>query len=194
MGIESKHSYRFVYLKSDKWKNARLEALVREGGKCQICGEESINNDAHHLYYPDSFWDTTSDHLIVLCRPCHDLVHELLPHCKHSDREQAESDWAKLILAINTWRLKKLLWTYQIDDLATRAGIPKQLRTAFEAKVKRVKELEDFIAGNPIPQDGVVIKTPSENKRFKNLLNELNGILWKYSQKPEIPESGDFSI
>lgn len=77
MGVESKHSYRFVFLKSDKWQNIRLEALVREQAKCQICGFESISNDAHHIHYPPSVWDTELDDLVVLCRACHQLVHDL---------------------------------------------------------------------------------------------------------------------
>jgi len=72
MGIEGKHAYRFVYLKSEKWQNVRIEALAREGGKCQICGEESISNDAHHVWYPESIWETRSENLVILCRPCHE--------------------------------------------------------------------------------------------------------------------------
>ncbi len=77
MGIEAKHSYRFVYLKSEKWDTVRLEALARDEAKCCICGFQSISNDAHHINYPPSVWDTREDDLVILCRPCHNLAHDL---------------------------------------------------------------------------------------------------------------------
>lgn len=77
MGIASKHEYRFVYLKSDEWKLVRSEALAACDAKCAICNHRDLKNDAHHLHYPENFKETTSKDLIVLCRTCHELVHDL---------------------------------------------------------------------------------------------------------------------
>lgn len=116
MSIESKHAYRFEYLKSDKWKAVRLSALVREKGKCQICEDESISNDAHHMWYPDSVWDTEERHLIILCRSCHDFIHAVLPACKTKDEEKGREEWAKFKNAILAWRRSKLLLFFQMDS------------------------------------------------------------------------------
>lgn len=80
MGTESKHAYRFGYLKSEKWKTVRLEAIARDRGMCQFCGKEAGSMaDAHHAFYPKSFWETKPHHLLTLCRECHEYVHDNLP-------------------------------------------------------------------------------------------------------------------
>lgn len=75
MSISS--SYK-QYLKSDHWQNLRLEKLVKTGAKCHFCQEESPSNDVHHVKYPSNLKDTKLKHLRVLCRRCHNLVHEIL--------------------------------------------------------------------------------------------------------------------
>jgi len=106
MGIQGQHNYRFVYLKSEEWKDVRVEALARVGAKCQICSFESISNDAHHIFYPKSFWDTKPDDLIILCRPCHKFIHDLeqagIVHFK-GERINCISGIQKIIRAISTW-------------------------------------------------------------------------------------------
>lgn len=107
MSIASKHAYRFGYLKSDKWKAVRLDALVRERAKCQICAEESISNDAHHIWYPEDVYDTTEAHLVILCRPCHDFLHSMIPECKTRNEATGRANWVKYRNAIITWRTQK---------------------------------------------------------------------------------------
>lgn len=107
MSIEAKHAYRFGYLKSEQWANVRLEALAREKAKCQICGEESLSNDAHHMWYPDNIYETREFHLVILCRPCHDFIHAMIPECKTSDEEQGRSHWLRFFNAIKIWRDQK---------------------------------------------------------------------------------------
>jgi len=118
VSIASKHAYRFGYLKSEKWELVRLEALVREKGKCQICGEESISNDAHHVWYPENIYKTTVDHLAVMCRPCHNFVHAIMPECKTRDEATGIRNWITFRNAIAAWRLEK-------HELFTNAsGVP----------------------------------------------------------------------
>lgn len=108
MSIASKHAYRFKFLKSEKWSNVRLEALAREGGKCEICKEESIHNDAHHIWYPKEIYDTKAHQLAVLCRPCHNFLHVMLPECKTNIESDGIAQWLKYKNAIISWRLEKL--------------------------------------------------------------------------------------
>ncbi len=105
MGIASKHSYRFVYLKSEQWQTVRLSALARENARCQICMEESISNDVHHIWYPESIWDTTERHVVVLCRSCHDFLHTMMPECKTSDEDEGYGHWLRFKNAISDWRV-----------------------------------------------------------------------------------------
>lgn len=110
---------------------------MRAQAKCRICGEESIHNDAHHIYYPESFWDTTADHLIILCRPCHDLAHALIDARKKSPSESCK-EWEHIIKGLREWRVSKSEW------LATPVvpTTPPRLRKAYEALRSEFNELK----------------------------------------------------
>lgn len=127
MSIEGKHAYRFVYLKSDQWKTVRLEALAREKGKCQLCGEESVFNDAHHIWYPDNIYDTTEKHLAVLCRDCHDFTHAMLLNCKTKDEEEGRAQWNKFLNAVVKWKIAKQ------TTLTSAPPSFRELRRAYES-------------------------------------------------------------
>lgn len=104
MSIEAKHAYRFGFLKSEKWARVRLEALVREGGKCEVCKKESIENDAHHVWYPENIYETQEHQLSILCRECHEFVHLLIPECKTRDKDKGIAMWLKFTEMIKKWR------------------------------------------------------------------------------------------
>ncbi len=79
MSVIGKHYYRTAYLTSEEWKTIRIAALARDDAVCVICYEKNTSNDAHHIFYPKSVWKTELQHLVTLCRSCHDLVHLILP-------------------------------------------------------------------------------------------------------------------
>jgi len=135
MSVARKHAYRFQYLRSDKWQIVRLEALVRERGKCQICGEESVSNDAHHIWYPENIWDTVSGQLAILCRPCHDFLHAMMPRCKTSDPVKGRAFWNRFAQAIIVWRQQKLA----LFESSMSFG-PAELRASYNALKRRVEE------------------------------------------------------
>lgn len=111
MSIEGKHAYRFVFLRSEKWKDLRIEALARDDAKCQICLERNLSNDAHHIYYPPSVYDTQADDLVILCRPCHELVEAIIRTDKTKDISIKRFRF--LVNAIAQWKLNKQHW---LDD------------------------------------------------------------------------------
>lgn len=75
--VSAKHHYRFRYLKSEHWSNLRIAKLAAEDAKCRKCGYRDLSNDIHHLLYR-RLYDVTLDDLVVLCRKCHERVHEAL--------------------------------------------------------------------------------------------------------------------
>lgn len=193
MSIDAKHAYRFEYLKSDKWKAVRLEALVRERGKCQLCLDESIHHDAHHMWYPESIWDTTPEHLIVLCRSCHDFVHAMVPECKTNDENQGREHWLKFFNAIKAWRASHVCLFYRDEGLPTQA---KELRQAYvqmknlyrEQKAILIAYREKYGIVDPVP--GITEKEPKPlplEKRLKqeraDVLKRLEFWFMAYSQK-----------
>jgi hypothetical protein len=78
VSIESKHAYRFGFLKSEAWKDIRIEIFLVLGMKCHVCGVEDFSNDIHHFCYPRNLYNTKPFHVRVLCRRCHALVHEIM--------------------------------------------------------------------------------------------------------------------
>lgn len=76
MSVSGKHYYRFTYLKSEEWKAVRLAALAKANARCGICKKRDLSNDAHHIRYPENIWETKPRDLVILCRECHDKVHE----------------------------------------------------------------------------------------------------------------------
>lgn len=146
MSIASKHAYRFGYLKSEQWKTVRIEALAREGAKCQICMEESIFNDAHHAWYPENIWETTERHLIVLCRGCHDFLHAVMPECKTNNEKNGTESWLKLKNSILAWRMcKASLFTNPPVSESGRPVKVKELRDAYDLMKKQFDVQESVI-------------------------------------------------
>ena len=81
------------FLKSDTWKSLRIERLSIDGNKCVICGC-SDRLEVHHLYYPKKWEDTTTDHLVTLCKGCHVCVHRIQEkyHEYKADYERRNSE------------------------------------------------------------------------------------------------------
>lgn len=100
--LESKHFYRFTYLKSEHWQNLRIAKLAEVDAKCRRCKARDLSNDVHHLIYR-KLYDVQLPDLIVLCRACHSQVHGAL----EKYREFMEQDG----LAKSSWLdTKKLLF------------------------------------------------------------------------------------
>ncbi len=67
--------YRTVYLKSEHWSSLRARALERNS-KCEACGR-SGRREPHHMAYRQ-IYNVLVDDLVVLCRRCHKIAHEII--------------------------------------------------------------------------------------------------------------------
>jgi hypothetical protein len=64
-----------MFLLSDWW--IALSRAKRESvGHCQRC-PATKGLQAHHVRYPENWFDTTEDDLEVLCRDCHEREHHI---------------------------------------------------------------------------------------------------------------------
>ena len=63
------------FLKTDFWKNL-ADAKKLLVGQCEECGSTE-NLEAHHVTYPSNWFDSTQEHLQVLCRKHHRKAHGL---------------------------------------------------------------------------------------------------------------------
>lgn len=71
------------YWKTDHWRNTRKEAVLKCGGRCQLCNSHKLPLNVHHRTY-NNLWQEKDYDLIVLCRDCH-----ALHHCKVDDVEMS---------------------------------------------------------------------------------------------------------
>lgn len=76
------------YLRSEHWQTQRRRALYRAGFQCKAC-ESTRELNVHHLSYDRRGREQESD-LIVLCLPCHRMVHQMLERQPPGWRDMAE--------------------------------------------------------------------------------------------------------
>lgn len=93
--INGRHFYRFQYLKSDHWQNLRLEKMVEVDAHCLRCGIRDLSNDVHHVRYR-KLYDVELSDLIVLCRDCHKIMHEVLEASKIGDENAVAKVMSKM--------------------------------------------------------------------------------------------------
>lgn len=67
--------YREGYLHTEQWKRTREETIAACGHSCQRCGDHQRSLDVHHLTYERLGAEEPRD-LVVLCRRCHQAVHD----------------------------------------------------------------------------------------------------------------------
>ncbi len=94
MSIAGKHWYRFEFLKSDEWRDFRLQLLTDCGGRCYICTKRDQSNDIHHVWYGEPSF-TGVRQFLVLCRTCHDKVHAVLVPFKASNETERRDAWQR---------------------------------------------------------------------------------------------------
>jgi len=92
------------YLKSNEWKNLRMQALTKRGFTCEFCGEDA--RIVHHVRYPKDFSDDSLKNLVVVCKRCHDLCHGI------RDYDRIKLERQRLVIArrqeIELERLRKI--------------------------------------------------------------------------------------
>jgi len=92
--------YRNTYLKSEDWKALRAAKIAHVIGRCNLCGLRSESNDVHHVKYR-RLYDVKLTDLRVLCRGCHDRVHELLDKYPKLKKLKSYEQWVAVRLHFN---------------------------------------------------------------------------------------------
>jgi len=67
-------------LKDKRWKDRRMEILVRDRGRCVKCGTPH-NLQVHHRKYISGRqpWEYPDKLLVTLCRTCHERAEGIYP-------------------------------------------------------------------------------------------------------------------
>lgn len=106
MSIAGKHWYRFEFLKSDEWRDFRLQIITDCGGKCFCCRKTDPSSDVHHVWYGEPSY-TGCAQFVVLCRECHGKIHSVLAPFKassESERQEASARFNRLAEQIRSAR------------------------------------------------------------------------------------------
>lgn len=142
MGIESKLAYRHWLRSSFEWETAKLMCRSWLAMTCQGCGLISKHNHCHHIRYKDNWNKTKMWDLRLLCKQCHDDIHELTTPSLYKDRQVAEHAF---IIAANILREEHGLELLRIRSLKIPWAITSWFRDPFS-----LKPIEWLLA-NPLP-------------------------------------------
>lgn len=110
------------YLHSDHWATLRAQKLCLTSGKCESCGSNQ-NIQVHHLKYRE-WYNCTVDDLIVLCRRCHDIFHEILTRNGTKPQFYNASETIRVIQGV----FQRNSGTYDTDS----ERLKKKVRMIFE--------------------------------------------------------------
>jgi len=185
MSIESKRSYRYEFLKSEEWASIRAEVMVRERSRCFICESDEVSNDVHHMFYRKQWRDTRATDCHVLCRRCHELVHDQMS--KEEIRSMSVPDLKRafsVLTAVLKARFKQEIWSNRAkrgDPKDTDIPIPTPKKPAdflrailhrTQAELLALRATE--IPGLPKQEvESTPIATPKKSTRSAELRKEI---------------------
>ena len=96
----------YDYLHSEEWQAKRLQALVRDNFRCQLCGS-GTNVQVHHINYENLHTDAELDDLVTLCKACHEKVHSTDLQAKF---EKQTSDMHTLAVSLLQENMRAEAW------------------------------------------------------------------------------------
>lgn len=124
--LSRKEWYRTIYLLSPHWIDLREKAKLQHGESCTTCGSKR-RLDVHHLNYRN-IYDVSVEDLQVLCRRCHDAVHdtpkEKKPGAKKRKKKRANRGrGATLPDGVMSYLSSGSKWAYKkFKDRAPKCG------------------------------------------------------------------------
>lgn len=67
-------------LQDPRWQQKRLEAMQNKDFQCELCKTNEVTLNVHHKEYFRGYepWEYDNNQLSVLCKSCHETVHDEL--------------------------------------------------------------------------------------------------------------------
>lgn len=113
----NKAQYR-EYLQSTEWKVLRSKKL-KKCKKCAIC-DSTQNLHVHHLRYK-KIYDVNLSDLVVLCKDCHFLIHDLMKSkIRFRDKKYSQKDLMGLKNNKNLTMIKRAVMEHNLGKPAGR--------------------------------------------------------------------------
>jgi len=90
------------YLDSDDWKMLRQIVIDSQDSQCAHCGRDIT--EVHHITYPKTWAEDSTDNLIGLCGLCHMKEHKI---DKQAKTVKFASEWDYVLVKLVTGRTFK---------------------------------------------------------------------------------------
>lgn len=90
------------YLKTKLWGSTRKAALSRDCGKCRVCGVPAT--EVHHRQYDEDTLRGAIEHLLSLCRGCHERLEMVKAGRK---RSFAEVEWELVLMLAEAEQIRR---------------------------------------------------------------------------------------
>lgn len=182
----TRNEYRNEYLKSQEWKILRQSFLKNKDGLCEKCRKPG--KDVHHTKYLFNLNEfEQKQRLMLLCRPCHNLIHAAIKHgllwFPHKKEDVLNLNAKKISEKIKELNKKQLVSMMLISDIVRNntmhginmaCGVLKITQSAFcsipsnlMATVDQIRKLKWIAKTKPTP-DGWKYKKPNNQAPKKS--------------------------
>lgn len=156
-----------AYIASPQWAAKRERAFKKHGRACKACGSTDPGLHVHHHTY-ERFRRERLDDLVILCKPCHTIVHKF-----HNQQRFAKGPNLTLTEVTYAFLRKANPTVYSAEVLAdhTPTALPALQRASLKDRVARERiaraKAEQQNAKPPLPTDRVLRKRAAQDKAWR---------------------------
>ncbi len=169
-----------TYLQSQEWQHVRQDAFKEQGDGCLACGS-FLGVQLHHIYYPQDIWATDSEHVIPLCRKCHETAHCMAEKPYTWDYSKLEATKQRVLLNLKRQGRALTYHDHPSDNARIKMlKLRKQEHAQIVARARR-EELYRHDAANKARRE--------EHKRLQKIANEARKAAPKPPPPPPVPRA-----
>lgn len=193
------------YLRSEEWRVRKKIFLRKAGYKCHVCGAKDTPLHVHHITYAH-FGDEWDSDCVVLCKDCHEEVHEVVDYANLNKAKCNEDlclpEWlflphmrfanTKLILVCAATFAKRPLRDYEDDEIFMYlTDNDKSNYVRFESKVNAIEYVNYLLERETVKEADAraVIKRIQSTqegliflRRYYDEISLSDKFHWKYNE------------
>lgn len=126
-------------LESGQWTRFSKDIRLIKGNACENCKRTNMETNIHHLFYNPNTnpWEYRSIDVVLLCRSCHDQVHEGLKDFRRFVFRSLNGSSFRVLngaLKVGLEENDPLEFCYAIAEMAASPGSVKRFCEAWIAK------------------------------------------------------------
>lgn len=154
--ILSGNSYK-QQVGSSQWRN--FAAAVRSKRKaCECCRRSDVELHVHHLFYDfkKNLWEYDDDEVIVLCRGCHEEIHEQLKKFRKFVFRYLNGQTFQVLngaLAVALTQYNPIIFTHALAEFVSNPRLVQNHADAWQMSSKNKTEFQPKRRLVEIPKD-----------------------------------------